>query len=101
MAEPENLADIADFLMGVDQLIARGVIAGHARCKLTAVLDIQKHARNKPGNFLGALLRTQGTDASAWQVIDGDNAAFLMKVAHVCIVLALARLHNPGARTLA
>ena len=59
MAQPEDLADVAHVLVGVDQLIAVGIVGGHAGRQLAAVLDVQQHPRHQPGDFLGPLLGTQ------------------------------------------
>ena len=82
MAQPKNLADVPHLLVGVDQLVAVGIVGGHAGRQLAAVLDVQQHPRHEPGDFLGPLLGTQRADAPARQVIDGGHAAFLVKFAH-------------------
>ena len=58
MVQAEDLADVPHFLVGVDQLVAIGIIGGHAGRQLAAVLDVQQHPRHQPGDFFGALLGT-------------------------------------------
>ncbi len=78
MAQAKDLADAAHVLVGVDELVAVGVVGGDAGGQLAAVLDVQQHPRHQPGDFLGPLLGTQRADAPVRQVVDRGNAAFLV-----------------------
>ncbi len=46
--EPERFGDRAHFLVGLDERIAVGTKAGHARGELSPVLHVQQHARDQP-----------------------------------------------------
>jgi hypothetical protein len=72
--------------MGIDNLMAVGIVGRHPRRKLAAVLDIQKHSRQQPGDFFGPLLGTKRAYAPARQMINRRHAAFFVQLAHVCIV---------------
>ena len=82
MVQSKDLADVPHFLVGVDQLVAIGIVGGHAGGQLAAILDVQEHPRHEPGDFLGPLLGTQRADAPARQVIDSGDAAFFVEIAH-------------------
>ena len=78
MVHAEDLADRADFLVGVDQLVAMGMIGGHAGRQLAAVLDVQQHPRHQAGDGIRPAVRAQRTDAPARQVIDRGHATFVV-----------------------
>ena len=50
MVEPEGLGDGAQFLVGPEQGVAVGLVAAHPRGELAAVLHVQQHPRDQPGD---------------------------------------------------
>ena len=80
VVEAKNLGDRADFLMGIDQLLAMRIEGGHARGKLPAVLHVQQHPRHQPRDFVGALLGAQRAEPPPGQMVDRGNTAFVVQV---------------------
>ena len=82
MAEPKHLADAAQILVGIEQLVAARIVGGEPGRKLAAILNIEQHPRNEPRNFLGTLVRTERACAPARQVINRGYTAFVKQVTH-------------------
>ena len=65
-----------------EQLLPAGVIARHAGRELAAVLHVQQDSRDQPRNLVRPLRRAERAHGVARQVINGGQAALVMKFAH-------------------
>ena len=83
VVEAERLDDRADLLVGVEELVAVGVVGGEPGGELAAVLQVEQHPRHQPRE----LVRVAGPDgravAAARQVVDRRDAAFVVQLVHV------------------
>ncbi len=78
MTHAKDLGDRADFLVGVDQLASQGIVGGHSRGELAAVLDVQEHPRHPAAGAVRAEVRAQGARAPAGKMINRGDAAFVV-----------------------
>ena len=84
MVEAERLGDRPQLLVGLDQRVAIGAEAGHARGELAAVLHVQEHPGDQPGDAVDlAGDRCQLGDGLALSVEYGRDAALVVKLTHV------------------
>ncbi len=98
MAEPEHFADAAQVLEGVDELVAVGIVRGHAGRQLAAILDVEQHAGQQPRHLLGPLLGTQRAAPAAGQVVDRRDATLVQQIAHGNSLPVVAPDRTSGTR---
>ncbi len=84
MIEPKRLGDRADLLVGVDQRIAVGTIAGHAGGELAAVLHVEQHPRDQPRHTVDvAGNRSQCRNRTTRGMVNSGHAALMVQFTHV------------------
>ena len=82
MAHAKHFADAAELFVGGQELVSIWVPDGHASRELATILDVEQHARHKPGNLASPLGRNQRALRGPGKVTDGHQATFVMKIAH-------------------
>ena len=82
VVEAERLGDGADFLVGVEELLAVGVVGGHAGGELAAVLQVEQHPRHQPGHLFRTGQAAPDRMPRAGEVIDGGDAALVLQFSH-------------------
>ncbi len=82
MIELERLDHRADFLVGVKQFIAVGVVGGKAGGQLPAILQIQEQARHQAGDIVRLHVLKQGRWWFVRKMIDGRDSAFMLQFVH-------------------
>ena len=83
LVDPERLDDGADFLVGIDELVAFRVVGRHPRRELPAVLQVEQHARHLPRELVGVAGPNGRAVAAAGQVVQRRHAAFVLQLVHI------------------
>ena len=81
VVEAKRLDDGADLLVGVEELVAIGIVGGHAGGELAAVLHVEQHPRHQPRTCSGPA-GGQRRGRGAVEMINRRDAAFVVQFGH-------------------